>query len=40
MGPGTTAKMPMLNNRKFIGCEISKEYCEIIKNRLEGIERN
>lgn len=35
MGSGTTAKMAMLNNRRFIGCEISKEYCDIIKERLE-----
>ena len=34
MGSGTTAKMAMLNGRKFIGCEISKEYCNIIKERL------
>lgn len=39
MGSGTTAKMAMLNNRKFIGCEISRKYCEIIKERLENIER-
>lgn len=37
MGSGTTAKMAMMNNRRFIGCEISEEYCEIIKNRLENI---
>ena len=37
MGSGTTAKMAMINNRRFIGCEISEEYCEIIKNRLENI---
>ena len=40
MGSGTTAKMAMLNNRKFIGCELSESYCEIIKERLENIERN
>lgn len=40
MGSGTTAKMAMLNNRKFIGCELSENYCEIIKERLENIERN
>lgn len=40
MGSGTTAKMAMLNNRKFIGCEISENYCEIIKERLESVERN
>ena len=34
MGSGTTAKMAILNWRKFIGCEISEEYCNIIKERL------
>lgn len=40
MGSGTTAKMAMLNNRKFIGCELSENYCEIIKERLDNVERN
>mgnify|MGYP003624887090 FL=1 len=31
MGSGTTAKMAILNNRKYIGSEISKEYCKISK---------
>lgn len=34
MGSGTTAKMALLNNRKFIGFEISKEYCDIAYNRI------
>lgn len=34
MGSGTTAKMALLNNRNYIGSEISKEYCEIIDKRL------
>jgi len=34
MGSGTTAKMALLNNRKFVGSEISKEYCEIAKDRI------
>ena len=38
MGSGTTAKMAMLNNRKFIGCEISEEYCNIIKDRLNNVQ--
>lgn len=38
MGSGTTAKMAMLNERKFIGCEISEEYCNIIKERLDAIQ--
>lgn len=40
MGSGTTAKMAMLNNRRFIGCEISEEYCNIIKNRLNNVTYN
>ena len=35
MGAGTTAKMSILNNRNYIGSEISKEYCDIIHERLE-----
>lgn len=34
MGSGTTAKMSILNNRNYIGSEISKEYCDIIHERL------
>jgi len=34
MGSGTTAKMAIKNNRNWIGSEISKEYCDIIKERL------
>jgi len=34
MGSGTTAKMALLNNRNFIGFEISKEYCEIANERI------
>ena len=37
MGSGTTAKMAKLNGRKFIGFELSKEYCEIAENRIENI---
>lgn len=35
LGSGTTAKMAIETGRKFLGCEISEEYCEIIKNRLD-----
>ena len=35
MGSGTTAKMSILNNRNWIGSEISPEYCEIIKERIK-----
>jgi site-specific DNA-methyltransferase (adenine-specific) len=34
MGSGTTAKMSLLNNRKYIGSEISKEYVDIANKRL------
>ena len=33
-GSGTTAKMSILNKRNYIGSEISKEYCDIIEQRL------
>jgi DNA modification methylase len=35
MGSGTTAKMAMLNNRKYLGCEMSKEYIDIANKRIE-----
>ena len=35
MGSGTTAKMALLNGRKFIGSEISAEYLEIANKRIE-----
>ena len=35
MGSGTTAKMAKLNNRKYMGSEISSEYCKIIDERLK-----
>ena len=35
MGSGTTGKMALLNNRKFIGIEKVDEYFEIAKNRVE-----
>ena len=35
MGSGTTAKMALLNNRKYIGSEISKEYVDIANKRIE-----
>ena len=36
MGSGTTAKMAKLNNRNYIGFEISKEYCDIAEERLKS----
>jgi site-specific DNA-methyltransferase (adenine-specific) len=38
MGSGTTAKMALLNNRHFIGFEISKEYCKIANERISKIQ--
>lgn len=35
MGSGTTAKMALLNNRKYIGFEVSREYIEIANQRIE-----
>ena len=37
MGSGTTAKMAILNNRQWIGSEISEEYCEIIEERIKNV---
>lgn len=34
MGSGTTAKMAKLSNRKYIGFELSKEYCDIANSRI------
>ena len=39
MGSGTTAKMAILNNRRFIGFEISKEYCELADKRIDYLRR-
>lgn len=38
MGSGTTAKMAKINNRNFIGCEISEEYIAIANKRLEAVQ--
>jgi len=35
LGSGTTAKMAVLNDRKYIGFEISKEYFDIACQRLK-----
>ena len=37
MGSGTTAKMCILNNRNYIGSEISKEYCDVSDKRLSNL---
>jgi len=36
-GSGTTLKMGLLTNRKVIGIEINKEYCDIIKQRIQNV---
>ena len=35
LGSGTTAKMALLNNRNFIGFELSQEYCKMAEKRIE-----
>ena len=37
MGSGTTAKMCLLNNRNYIGFELSEEYCKIAEERLGDV---
>ena len=37
VGSGTTAKMALLNNRKYIGIDISEEYCEIARQRVKVV---
>lgn len=37
LGSGTTAKCALQLNRKFIGSELSAEYCEIANKRIEPI---
>jgi site-specific DNA-methyltransferase (adenine-specific) len=37
MGSGTTAKMALLNGRNYIGIDISEEYCEIARQRVEDV---
>lgn len=34
MGSGTTGKMALLNNRKFVGIELSPDYVEIARKRI------
>lgn len=40
MGSGTTAKAEISANRKWIGSEISEEYCKIIEKRLQPLLHN
>jgi site-specific DNA-methyltransferase (adenine-specific) len=37
MGSGTTAKMAKINNRNYIGSEISEEYCKMISKRIDNL---
>ena len=37
MGSGTTAKMALKNKRKFIGFELSQEYCNTANRRIETL---
>ena len=37
MGSGTTAIAAKMNNRNFVGIEISKEYVDLAEKRLSGI---
>ena len=39
MGSGTTAKMALLNNRRFIGSEISRKYYKLAMKRIRGYMR-
>ena len=39
MGSGTTAKMALLNNRNYVGFEISPEYCEIAIKRIAELKK-
>lgn len=36
VGSGTTGKMAILNGRDFIGIDISPEYCELARKRIDG----
>lgn len=40
MGSGTTAKMAVLNNRHYIGFDVSEEYCQIAQERVNKIVKN
>jgi len=36
-GSGTTCKMAKLHKRNYIGCDVSEEYCEIAKERINMV---
>ena len=37
MGSGTTLKMAIKNGRNYVGCEISEEYCNLMKKRFKDL---
>ncbi len=37
MGSGTTAKMALANGRRFIGFDISADYCDMARRRIAGM---
>ena len=39
-GSGTTCKMALLNNRNYLGMEISTEYTELSIKRLKLVDKN
>ena len=39
-GSGTTLKMAKLSNRKYIGIEVSEEYCEIAEKRIFNTQKS
>ena len=38
-GSGTTLKMAKMNDRNYLGCDISKEYVKIAKKRLRSVQK-
>lgn len=40
LGSGTTAKMAILNNRHYVGFELSDEYYQLALERIEKVEKN
>lgn len=38
-GSGTTCKMALLNNRNYIGIDISQEYCDLAEERIKNIKK-
>ena len=38
VGSGTTAKMAILTGRRYIGIDISEEYCQLARERVAKVE--